>query len=126
VQPATLDTTKITAPRQRRSFGERDLWELWLLDEAEEIPCGSIRTFLHYLCSEGTAHCEIRKSSTLATGSVNIRLSGPLADDERNHLPRYPTLSLSAPSAHPWSGLSSPGRWQRRQRLDPPDDEEVG
>jgi hypothetical protein len=89
VQTTTLDTTKITAPRERRGFGEHDLWELWLLDEAEEVPCGAIRTFLHYLCSEGTKYCEILSTSPLATGSVDIRLTGPLADDERNHLLRY-------------------------------------
>jgi hypothetical protein len=70
-------------------FSERDLWELWLLDEAEDIPCGSIRTFLHYLCSEGTTQCEIHKANPLAPGFVDIRLRGPLADDERNHLLRY-------------------------------------
>jgi hypothetical protein len=89
VQTATPNTTKITAPRQRRGFGEYDLWELWLLDEGEEVPCGAIRTFLNYLCSEGTIHCEILNTSSLATGSVDIRLTGPLADDERNHLLRY-------------------------------------
>ena len=90
MQTATPNTTKITAPRQtRRGFGEYDLWELWLLDEAEEVPCGSILTFLNYLCSEGTTHCEIHKASPQATGFVDLRLTGPLADDERNHLLRY-------------------------------------
>ena len=90
MQTATPNTTKITAPHQRRrGFGEYDLWELWLLDEAEEVPCGSILTFLNYLCSEGTTHCEIHKASPLATGFVDLRLTGPLADDERNHLLRY-------------------------------------
>ena len=46
MQTTTPNTTKITAPRQRRrGFGEYDLWELWLLDEAEDVPCGSILTF---------------------------------------------------------------------------------
>ena len=85
----TPDRTKTVATPLARDFGEQDLWELWLLDEAEEVPCGSIRTFLHYLCSEGTTHCEIYKASSLATGFVDIRLRGPLADDERNHLLRY-------------------------------------
>ena len=89
MQTATPNTTKITTPRQRRGFGEYDLWELWLLDEAEEVPCGSSLTFLNYLCSEGTKHCEILNASPLATGSVDIRLSGPLADDECNHLLHY-------------------------------------
>ena len=90
MQTTTPNTTKITAPRERRrGFGECNLWELWLLDEAEEVPCGSILTFLHYLCSEGTTHCEILNTSPLPTGSVDIRLRGPLADDERNHLLRY-------------------------------------
>jgi hypothetical protein len=89
VQTTTPDTTKITAPRVSRGFGERDLWELWLLDEAEEVPCGSIHTFLFYLCSEGTTYCEIHIASPLARGSVDIRLKGPLADDELNHLLRY-------------------------------------
>ena len=91
MQPATTpDHTNIRALRERRSFfGERDLWELWLLDEAEEIPCGSILTFLHYLCSEGTKYCEIHKASPLAKGSIDITLRGPLADDERNHFVRY-------------------------------------
>ena len=89
MQPATPDTTTIAAPRPREGFGERDLWELWLLDEAEELPCGSIRTLLYYLCSEGTKHCEILNISLLATGFVDVSLTGPLADDERNHLLRY-------------------------------------
>ena len=89
MQPATLDHTNITALRERRGFGERNLWDLWLLDEAEEVPCGSIRTFLHYLYSEGTKYCEIHKASPLATDSVDITLRGPLADDERNHFLRY-------------------------------------
>jgi hypothetical protein len=90
VQPTTLESTKITASRERsRGFSERDLWELWLLDKAEEVPCGSILTFLYYLCSKGTKHCEILDVSTLATGSVDIKLRGPVADDERNHVLRY-------------------------------------
>ena len=90
MQAATLDHRNIPALRERRGFGEHDLWELWLLDEAEEVPCGSIRTFLHYLCSKGTTHCEIHQASPLATGgSVDVRLSGPLVDDERNHFLRY-------------------------------------
>jgi len=89
MQTVTPDHTKITDTPLAEGFGEYDLWELWLLDEAEDVPCGSIRTFLHYLCSEGTKHCEIFDASTLATGFVDIRLTGPLADDERNHLLRY-------------------------------------
>jgi len=89
VQPATLDHPNITVLRERRGFGERDLWDLWLLDEGEDIPCGSIRTFLHYLCSERTKDCEIHRASPPATGSVDITLRGPLADDERNHFLRY-------------------------------------
>ena len=34
-------------------------------------------------------HSEILDVSAPATGFANIRLSGPLADDERNHLLRY-------------------------------------
>jgi hypothetical protein len=89
VLPATLDHRNIPALRERRGFGEHDLWKYWLLDEAEEIPCTSIRTFFHYLCSKGTTHCEINQASPLATGSVDVMLSGPLADDERNHFLRY-------------------------------------
>jgi hypothetical protein len=94
VQPATLDHRNITALRERRGFGEHDLWELWLLDEAEEVPCGSVRTFLNYLCSKGTTHCEINQEAsplyaTGGGGSVDIRLMGPIADDERNHYLRY-------------------------------------
>ena len=85
----TPDRTKTTATPLARGFGEHDLWELWLLDEAEEVPCGSILTFLYYLCSEGTTHFEILNASELATGFVDIRLIGPLADNERNHLLRY-------------------------------------
>src|SRR3954465_12953851 len=80
----TPDCSKTAATPVGRGFGERDLWHLWLLDEAEEVPCGSIRTFLNYLCSEGTIHCEILNTSPLATGFVDIRLTGPLADDELN------------------------------------------
>src|SRR5215218_4295063 len=79
MQTVTSDRTKITDASFAKGFGEYDLWELWLLDEAEDVPCGSILTFLHYLCSEGTKHCEILDASTLATGFVDIRLTGPLA-----------------------------------------------
>ena len=89
MQTVTFDRTKITDTSFAKGFGEYDLWELWLLDEAEDVPCGSILTFLHYLCSEGTKHCEILDASTLATGFVDIRLTGPLADDECNHLLHY-------------------------------------
>ena len=92
MQPAALDHRNILALRERRGFGEHDLWELWLLDEAEEVPCKSIRTFLNYLCSKGTTHCEINQASPLlgtGGGSVDVRLRGPVADDERNHFVRY-------------------------------------
>jgi NAD(P)-dependent dehydrogenase (short-subunit alcohol dehydrogenase family) len=46
--------------------GEYDLWNLWLLDEAEDVPCQSIRTFLYYLCSKGTKHWEFCISCTNA------------------------------------------------------------
>jgi hypothetical protein len=93
VQPATLDHKNFPALREGRGLGEHDLWELWLLDEAEDVPCTSILTFLNYLCSKGTTHCEIHQeaNSLLGTGggSVDVRLMGPLADDERNHYLRY-------------------------------------
>jgi hypothetical protein len=72
-----------------KGCNQYNLWDFWLLDKAEDVPCGSILTFLHYLCSEGTKHCEILEVSAPATGFVNIRLTGPLADDEANHLLRY-------------------------------------
>ena len=91
MQPSTLESTEITNHnlRERMGFGECDLWEFWLLDEAEEVPCGSISTFLHYLCSEGTTHCKILDPSTLVKGFVDVRLSGPVADDGHNHFLRY-------------------------------------
>jgi hypothetical protein len=91
VLPATLDHPNIRALCKGRGFGEHDLWELWLLDEAEEVPCRSILTFLNYLCSKGTTHCEINQANPLATGGgcVDVSLRGPLADDERNHFVRY-------------------------------------
>lgn len=89
MQPATLDYKEIAATPFARGFGEPDLWDLWMLDEAEEVPCGSIRTFLHYLCSEGTKCCEILNASTITMGFVDLRLAGPIADDERTHLLHY-------------------------------------
>ena len=89
MQTVTPDHTKITDTPLAKGFGEYNLWDLWLLYEAEDVPCGSIRTFLYYLCSEGTRHCEILDASTLATGFVDVRLSGPLADDERKHIVRF-------------------------------------
>lgn len=86
---ATSNRTETTATPLTRGLGEHDLWDLWLLDEAEEVPCGSVRTFLHYLSSEGTKHCEMLNVSTLATGFVDVVLTGPVADDESNHLLHY-------------------------------------
>jgi hypothetical protein len=89
MQTVTPNRRKITDTCSAKGFGEYDLWDLWLLDEAEDVPCGSILTFLHYLCSEGTKHCEILHASTLATGFVDIKLTGPRVDDECNHLLHY-------------------------------------
>ena len=89
MQTVTPNRRKITDTSFAKGFGEYDLWDLWLLDEAEDVPCGSIQTFLHYLCSEGPKDCEILDASALATGFVDIRLTGPRADDERNHLLHY-------------------------------------
>jgi hypothetical protein len=89
VQTVMPGSTKIADAPFARGFGEYDLWDLWLLDEAEDVPCESIRTFIYYLCSRGTKHCEILNDRGLTTGSVDVRLTGPLADDERNHLLRY-------------------------------------
>jgi hypothetical protein len=89
MRTATPYRLEITDTPLARSLGEHDLWDLWLLDEAEEVPCGSIGTFLHYLCSKGTKHSEILNASTLATGFVDIRLTGPVADDECNHFLCY-------------------------------------
>ncbi len=54
MQNVTPNCTKITDTPFAKGFGEYNLWDLWLLDEAEDVPCGSIRTFLYYLCLEGT------------------------------------------------------------------------
>jgi hypothetical protein len=89
MQTVISNRTKITDIRFAGEVGEHSLWDLWLLDEAEDVPCGSIRTFLYYLCSEGTKRCEILNAGAPATDSVDISLTGPLADDERNHLLRY-------------------------------------
>ena len=89
MQTVTSDRPKITDISFEKEFNEYDLWDFWLLDEAEDVPCGSSITFLHYLCSQGTQHCEILDANTLATGLVDIKLTGPLADDERNHFLRY-------------------------------------
>jgi len=89
VQTVMPGSTKIADAPFARGFREYDLWDLWLLDEAEDVPCESIRTFIYYLCSRGTKHCEILNDRGLTTGSVDVRLTGPLADDERNHLLRY-------------------------------------
>jgi hypothetical protein len=83
VQTVMPGSTKIADAPFARGFGEYDLWDLWLLDEAADVPCESIRTFLYYLCSKGTKHCEILYERVLTPGSVDVRLTGPLADDER-------------------------------------------
>jgi hypothetical protein len=89
MQTVTLDRTKTNNTPFAKGYNECNLWDFWLLDKSEDVPCGSIRTFLNYLCSKGTKHCDIHKTSPLARGFVDIRLRGPLADDERNHLLRY-------------------------------------
>ena len=89
MRTATPHHTIITDTPLAKSFGEYNLWDLWLLDEAEEVPCGSIRTFLNYLLSAGTKHCEVINTSPLAIGFVDITLRGPLADDGRNHFLSY-------------------------------------
>src|SRR5919199_5566366 len=89
MQTVTPGPMKITDTSVAKGFGEHNLWDLWLLGTAEEVPCGSIRTFLNYLFSEGTKHCEVLNTSPLAIGLVDITLTGPLADDGRNHFLIY-------------------------------------
>ena len=88
MQTVMPGSTKIADAPFARGFGEYDLWDLWLLDEAEDVPCGSVLTFLHYLCSEGTKHCEIPDPSTLAKGFVDLRLTSLLAGDEHYNVAR--------------------------------------
>ena len=89
MQTVTPGSKKITDTSVTKGFGEHNLWELWLLDKAEEVPCGSIRTFLNYIFSEGTKHGEIHIANPLAIGFLDITLRGPLADDGRNHSLSY-------------------------------------
>jgi hypothetical protein len=37
MQTTTLDGTEFTATPFTRGLGEHDLWDLWLLDEAEKV-----------------------------------------------------------------------------------------
>ena len=89
MQTVTPGSKKITDTSVTKGFGEHNLWELWLLDKAEEVPCGSIRTFLNYIFSEGTKHGEIHIANPIAIGFLDITLRGPLADDGRNHFLIY-------------------------------------
>jgi len=89
MQTVTPGPRKIMDTPVAKGFGEHNLWDLWLLGKAEEVPCGSIRTFLNYLFSEGTKHCEIHIASPLAIGFLDITLRGPLADGGHNHFLSY-------------------------------------
>jgi hypothetical protein len=89
MQIVTPNRTEITGAPFAKGFDKYNLWDFWLFDKAEDVPCGSILAFLYYLCSESTKYCEILDASALAPDFVDIRLIGPLADNERNHLLRY-------------------------------------
>lgn len=68
------------------AYGEHDLWNLWLLEEAERVPIHStnIRLFLHYLYSDSTQGVTLH-SGDRSRGRVGVKLMGPKADDGYNH-----------------------------------------
>jgi hypothetical protein len=63
-----------------KAYGSTDLWSFDLLEVGRPLPCGNIRTFLHYLCSSGTRSASIATYSD-ASGAVEVVLRGPCADD---------------------------------------------
>jgi hypothetical protein len=66
-----------------KAYGSTDLWSFDLLEVGRPLPCGNVRTFLHYLCSRGTREASIGTSSDAGSSSpaVEVILRGPLADD---------------------------------------------
>ena len=63
-----------------KAYGSVDLWSFDLLKVGRPLPCGNIRTFLHYLCSAGTRVASI-PTYTDPSDAVKIVLWGPRADD---------------------------------------------
>ena len=63
-----------------KAYGSTDLWSFDLLEVGRRLPCANIRTFLHYLCSEGTRVAHIATHSD-PNGAVKVVLWGPRADD---------------------------------------------
>lgn len=55
------------------------LWRLYLLDEAEEIKCGSLGRFMLLLASEGTAYVTARPNFYMKRCEATVY--GPLCDD---------------------------------------------
>jgi hypothetical protein len=63
-----------------KAYGSVDLWSFDLLEVGSPLPCGNVRTFLHYLCSGGTRVASISTYSD-PTAAVKVVLWGPRADD---------------------------------------------
>jgi hypothetical protein len=70
-----------------KAYGTFDLWSFDLLEVGRPLPCNSLRTFLHYLCSRGTREASIApyiiytNTDTSSSPAVDVVLSGPRADD---------------------------------------------
>ena len=63
-----------------KAYGSVDLWSFDLLEVGRPLPCGNVRTFLHYLCSGGTRVASIGTYSD-PSGALKVVLWGPRADD---------------------------------------------
>ncbi len=63
-----------------KAYGSVDLWSFDLLEVGRPLPCGNVRTFLHYLCSGGTRVASIGTYSD-PSDALKVVLWGPRADD---------------------------------------------
>ena len=63
-----------------KAYGSVDPWSFDLLVVGRPLPCGNVRTFLHYLCSKGTRVASIETYGELGD-TAKIVLWGPRADD---------------------------------------------
>jgi hypothetical protein len=63
-----------------KAYGSVDLWSFDLVEVGRPLPCGNVRTFLHYLCSGGTRVVSIGTYSD-PSGAVKVVLWGPRAED---------------------------------------------
>lgn len=69
-----------TGEPKKVAYGDVDVWDYHLKDEASVAICANQRSFMHYLCSRGTLKMVLEEANP-TQGTAGVTLVGPKCDD---------------------------------------------